>query len=654
MTRKVIWLPTLIVILLLGFFYRLDYLYSSNFVIDSDEAIVGLMAKHILDGKGIPTFYYGQPYMGSFEAIVAALAFKCFGISSVVLKCVPFFFSMLLIVLIFYMTLKVSADHYASLVAAMFAALPPSALLEWGLRARGGFIEILVLGALSFILLAKVIRSKRLIDWPLVALGAVLGFGWWTNNQIVYFILPAGYSLLAKALRLPRVSVREIFAAALLFMVAFLMGGLPFWIYNLQNNFESFGMLRASESEGVLQHLSGVFRQALPILLGAKRFWQEKDIFPYASVLVWSIYIILVVTYLVLRAGKLVNLLILKIERDKPLEIFALLIVAAISVFVLSSFGYLVQAPRYLLPAYVGLFALTGYAISELRERLPWLGAVCVPAILFINLSSFYYGGRAIPGEPLVFKGERVSMDQSALQNWLIERGYPFVYTNYWIGYRLAFETAERVRFLVTKEPYQHRIDEYIDAGQNYAGDIPLVLVPSQSALIESALKELGYSYERKILSGYLVLYNLTPKEQDLKLIPSSAQEPESNYNLKSAPAALDGDLKTRWGSAHPQTSDMEFRVSFREARRLRSLTYALGNWMQDYPRGLQIDLILANGERRPLFNPDKYEAIRYHINSDPKVSFYFSPVLVKQVILRETGSHSIFDWSIAELQFFE
>lgn len=43
--------------------------WSVNF--DSDEAIFGLMARHILQGH-IPTYYYGQRYLGSLDAILSA------------------------------------------------------------------------------------------------------------------------------------------------------------------------------------------------------------------------------------------------------------------------------------------------------------------------------------------------------------------------------------------------------------------------------------------------------------------------------------------------------------------------------------------------------------------------------------------------------
>jgi len=54
---------------------------------DGDECIVGLMAKHIADGKGFPLFVYGAPYgFAVFETVPAALFYKIFGVSAVSLK----------------------------------------------------------------------------------------------------------------------------------------------------------------------------------------------------------------------------------------------------------------------------------------------------------------------------------------------------------------------------------------------------------------------------------------------------------------------------------------------------------------------------------------------------------------------------------------
>src|SRR5438128_2438006 len=45
---------------------------------NSDEAIVALMARHILQGER-PIFFYGQAYMGSLDAWLVAGSFSLFG-----------------------------------------------------------------------------------------------------------------------------------------------------------------------------------------------------------------------------------------------------------------------------------------------------------------------------------------------------------------------------------------------------------------------------------------------------------------------------------------------------------------------------------------------------------------------------------------------
>jgi hypothetical protein len=55
---------------------------------DSDEAVVGLMARHILHGQ-FTTFFWGQAYGGSQEALLTAPVFAVFGSSWVALRIVP-------------------------------------------------------------------------------------------------------------------------------------------------------------------------------------------------------------------------------------------------------------------------------------------------------------------------------------------------------------------------------------------------------------------------------------------------------------------------------------------------------------------------------------------------------------------------------------
>lgn len=640
---------------------RIDFLWANNFVIESDEAIVGLMARHIAAGADLPTFYYGQHYMGSLEPILVSFVFSIFGESSAALKSVPLAFSLILIVLVYLLALEVGG-RVAARSAALFAAIAPSALTVWSAKARGGFVELVVIGALALLLTCKWLKLEKFSGYSsklyILSIGLVLGLGWWVNNQIIYFMLPIAYVAFSAILwsesshiGIARFWARLqlMFSHFLLALLGFFVGGLPFWIYNFEHKFVSFKMLNGAALKDSWEHLEGVFSTALPILLGGKRFWQNNDAFSCSSLIVWALYAVFVVLFLFFRRKQIANLFIFKVDRQQPLELFALFVLSCLGVFVFSAFGWLVQEPRYLLPIYVGLFVLTAWVVEQLWLRKKVLGLLLAGMMLVVNLASSYYPARAIPGEPFVFAGERVSKDNSELLNWLKERNYQWVRTNYWIGYRLAFETGEQVRFEVFQAPWQVRIPAYEEQAKKVELKLkPLVLVPTQAAIMREALPITGYSFKEVHLSGYDVLYDLEPLQKDLQPVERSTLTVSANYGGASAKNAIDGDINTRYGSAHPQTPGMRFEVELNPPQTLRGLRSESGAWPHDYPRGLSVEVELLDGSKKVLLPADKWKAVRYL--SQEELSLVFEPVVARKLILTEHASESILDWSMAEL----
>src|SRR3972149_963616 len=57
---------------------------SSRF--DSDQALIGLMARHLVEGRALPVFTYRQPYMLGVEAWMAAPFFMLGGTTVAMLK----------------------------------------------------------------------------------------------------------------------------------------------------------------------------------------------------------------------------------------------------------------------------------------------------------------------------------------------------------------------------------------------------------------------------------------------------------------------------------------------------------------------------------------------------------------------------------------
>ena len=637
----------LALILLIAFVVRIDFLVASNIAIDADEAIVGLMAKHSLEGLKMPVFYYGQHYMGSFEPWLVSLVFSLFGVSAISLKIVPVFFSLLLVLAIYALGKEIGGGK-VGLLSALFIAIPPSALVIWSTKARGGFIELLFIGTLALLFSVRWLKSESPSLISTVLVGALLGFGWWVNNQIIYFMAPIGIMFLYHCFTgIEGRKFKNTLEYLISGLLGFFGGGIYYWIYNIQNDFVSFEMFGSSGSSDILEHIQGLFTTAIPILLGAKRFWQSADVFSFSTALSYILYAF-VILYPFLFRNKCFT---------RGLYLLGIFLDCICVIFVVSSFGWLVEAPRYLLPAYVGLFVLLAAGIVSISERNKKIGIVLCSFVLLINLASCYYGGRSIPGEPFVFKGQRVSRDHSELINWLEKNNTKWIRTNYWIGYRLAFETKEYVKFLVFQKPGQTRIDSYVNEVKSEGLEvnrIPLVLVPSQAKIVTRALETLGHSFKQDRASGYVIFHDISMPSKLSEIDESLIENVLASHGTLPAKAAFDDDLETRWGSGAPQAKGMEFKVSFKSSQKISKIHYDLGTWKQDFPRGLSIKAELSNGEQITLLKARDYRAVRYYLEADNSFDFYFDPVRAKSLIFTQTDGHPILDWSIAELDFYQ
>ena len=66
-------------ILIVGVAVQLGVSGSHRIHWSSDQAIVGLMARHILHGIAHPVFYYGSAYAGTLESSYMAAVFSVIG-----------------------------------------------------------------------------------------------------------------------------------------------------------------------------------------------------------------------------------------------------------------------------------------------------------------------------------------------------------------------------------------------------------------------------------------------------------------------------------------------------------------------------------------------------------------------------------------------
>ena len=642
----------LFLLLLASFCARLYYLNASNFVIDADEAIVGLMGKHFLEGAPVTTFYYGQNYMGSFEGILSGLIFSWIGVSSFALKLVPFIFSLLFILCVFEIT-RLLTNRHAAWIAAFLAAFPGQVFLDWGTKARGGFIEVIVLGACAVALILPWFRDQSRIR--LIAVSVVLGLGWWVNNQIIFFMVTIGLYVFGSLLHSNR-PLRERGADILIGILSFLIGGAPFWIYNIRNNFVSFDMFTAAHEGHALSYLWGMISISLPMLGGAKRFWGSEDIWTGASALFALLYISILLRVLWVYRKEMKNFLFRLHPSTKPTSILILFLVVTATIFSMSSFGHLYQAPRYLLPLYVAWFPLIGIGINSWWHRSKIFSVIILLGVLVLqwgsDLSPSF--GLAIPGQPHVVGTERVAKDHNHVITELLRRKIDFVRTDYWIGNRLAFEANEKIRFLAFDDPYTNRVPGYVEeAIARGRSLLPLLLVNGQLSAAEAALTVQGIGYDKDLIEPYWLLSNLHMTARFENEIAISAVKASAAPEV--AFMAIDGDIKTRWGSNARQSSQMSFEIQLSKKSLLCGMTYAPGSFTSDIPERLRIVGIDSEGGEHELLSPVRYRQLKPLIQDQPTFSVLFNPPeMVQTVRLEQRGENPLVDWSISEIEFFE
>lgn len=476
---------------------RLYLLRTTLAYVEADEAIVGLMARHVLGGER-PVFYYGQPYLGSLEAYLAALAFALLGPSTFTLKLVPLACSLLTLPLAYLLGRELAGDG-VGLGCAAYLGLGPAFLHIWSLKARGGYIETLVLGQLILFLALTVIYKSRGELWRFWLLGLLMGLAFWVHAITLPFIVAPLLLYLYHKGR--QVSGR----GALLLALGFVVGCLPFIVYNVQTGGDSFRAFLAGGTtpRQVARNLRGFVLYSLPILLGFLQPTTAENLMAEslrAGRILWLFGFLVIALLLVVCL-----LPLLRRRPEGPVELLSLTLVLIVLLVNGTSFGMLTQEPRYALPIYAAVPLALLWARSARRPAWRFFGLLLVVNLIVtltldprLNLPTVE--GRSLPYSvrPLV--------------SWLREQEINRVYANYWIAYPLIFESDEEIVASVIGGGYNRYIPY---AYQVSVAERPAHVFPAESEegrAFAVRLEREGVSYRRAEVGGYIVYYDLSKK----------------------------------------------------------------------------------------------------------------------------------------------
>ena len=260
---------------------RFAILFASQTHVHGDEAIIGLMGKHILEGRHFPFYMYGQPYNAgaAWEAYLAAVAFALFGVGVVPLKACIVILSLVCLSL-FYRMGCVLYNVRTAVLATIAFVLAPS-LLKWFFQVRGYswyFISIAVLTLVFASIESTPVPKRR----TLVLFGLVSGLSIWCLELALPLV--AGLWLLLIFRR--KISVTNAPAA----LIGFLLGYAPVIAFNLAHRLSNWRYVVIERPGGGfsgLVHLSNwrrIFLDEMPKFFGPDTvlwYYGEKPVVGY-------------------------------------------------------------------------------------------------------------------------------------------------------------------------------------------------------------------------------------------------------------------------------------------------------------------------------------------------------------------------------------
>ena len=411
--------------ILFGIALRIYVLAHHTGGFDSDEAVTGLMARrflsHPLDHQA---FYWGTNYGGTLQAMVAAVPFALFGSSVLALKLTEVLWHAAAAVLVWRIGRRL-IDERAGVVAALILWIWPALTVHWSTKARGFYGATEALGLVLLLYALRLAdRPDRRVDWFVA--GAAAGLGWWTNPQIVFFALPAGLWLVVRNRRALLVAVRT--RALAWAAPGALAGALPWLYWNAGHHWSSLGGNAnpgINRAEGFLGHFERVWREGLPVALGLRAPYEYN----------WAITPAAVAKTLFLAGLGFVAVTLLRRGRG------ALLLAIALAAYpILHSLGPVAGVTsegRY----FFYLMPLLALALAR-AVRTPWAIALLFSVLIVSTVT----GLRTIPpGNAGIVGGKLVPKSMGPLISSLKAEHVGAVFSDYWIAYRLTFESRERV-----------------------------------------------------------------------------------------------------------------------------------------------------------------------------------------------------------------
>ena len=447
-------------------------------IVDADESVVGLMARHVLHGD-LRTFFWGQAQGGSIEAYLIALSFKIFGTNGFALKVVPLAMFGVASFLVWRIGLRTVGRRASSIAVAIFW-VGSAGFVWWSTKARGHYSPSLPIELMVVLLTLRIVSrddtERRALVTDAALLGLFLGLGWWETPEIVYVGIPA----IAWIIWHIRSRIAHLWPA----IPAAVVGALPWIVFNVRHSWASLHQASWSRVHHIPTTLYRFFRVLLPQALGFRLPETHEWIPAFVGV-------ILYVSCLALFARRL-------LDRDRRL----LILIAVLYPFLYMLFPLSYRTDvRYVFFLWPFIALLAAWGVDAISARQQW------PAVLAVILiASLSLGGivAMIEHRPAWNRWDiSLPTQLGPFTRSLEERGIRYAYASYAIAYPITFQSHEQI--IVT--PIEHgRSKVYAEAvGRDPLPAFILFDDPAILAGFESTLRRRSIEPDCRRIAGFVL-----------------------------------------------------------------------------------------------------------------------------------------------------
>ncbi|MES0361428.1 MAG: hypothetical protein ABUK20_10975 [Anaerolineales bacterium] len=538
--------------------FKIGLLLANVIPFNSDEAVVALMARHILQGSR-PIFFYGQAYMGSLDAFLIAGVFKLIGTNIWAVRMVQIGLYSFTLLTAAILGRRLTGSWKVGVLAAWLLAIPNVGMTLYTSVSMGGYGEMLLIGNLILLTTLRITRDIKndsrnkthLIPW--FVFGLLSGLGLWVFGLTLVYSIPAFMYLIWYWLRVRskgqilnpsdpwwkhwwnKINPRErnMRAYPVNFLGIALIGGIvgcmPWLAYAQRSGLSNLvSELSGSAIGGVesLSYLSQFTRHALNFslfgstaIIGFRPPWEIRWLaMPLAPFVL--IFWVAVAVFAVKNLRRDLKVGPNNPEYSHVLLLCGVILLVAIG-FVTTPFGA-DPSGRYFLPIGVVMAILASQAVWSWKAKwgnYVWLSVGIVLAFHLWGTQEVI--SRTPPG--ITTQIDAVTQIDHHYDSELIEflqsEGEYRGYTNYWVSYPLAFLSDESLIY-IPRLPYHQDLrytprddryppyDQLLDEAQRIA--YITTNNPELDDQLRTGFMDLGVSWKETKIGDYQIYYRLS------------------------------------------------------------------------------------------------------------------------------------------------